>query len=117
MRADSSSAAVNLYRDTGGTGILGTREEDSLSDAYEPVQCSFHDVLEDAAVRRRTCVIRYRDEDGTPHEASTTIRDIYARDGAEYARLGNGTVVRLDRLDDVESAGAPAPTQRGGGSR
>ena len=80
-----------------------------MSEAYRPVQCAFHDVLEDAAVRRRTCVIRYHAPDGALHETITTIDDVFARDGAEYVRLGTGPDVRLDRLDGVEPVEVRAP--------
>jgi Rho-binding antiterminator len=73
-----------------------------LSEPYQPVHCGFHDVLEDAAVRGRTCRIRYRGADGTRQEAITTIRDVFTRNGAEYASLGTDAIVRLDRLDGVE---------------
>ena len=88
-----------------------------MSEAYRPVQCTFHDVLEDAAVRHRQCVVRYREEDGSEHAVTTTIEDVFARDGAEYARLGNGALVRLDHLTLVEPmTGAPDASSPGGGS-
>jgi Rho-binding antiterminator len=73
-----------------------------VSETYEPVSCSFHDTLEDAAVRRRPCRVRYRLEDGGLNEVVTTIQDVFTREGAEFARLGDGTLVRLDRLDGIE---------------
>ena len=87
-----------------------------MSNAYQPVQCDFHDTLEDAAVRRRTCRVRYRDERGRPHDVTTTLQDVFARDGAEYARLGTGVLVRLDRLDRVEPVDAPSPGAAEGGA-
>lgn len=68
--------------------------------SYEPIDCGVHDVLEAAAVRRTLCVIRWT-EGKDVRRASTTIDDLYARDGAEYAVLGEGSVVRLDRLLDI----------------
>ena len=79
-----------------------------MNNPYKPVDCSFHDVLEDAAVLRRTCRIRYRGEDDATHEETTTIRDVFSRDGAEYALLGTGALVRLDRLEQVDPG--PRPT-------
>ena len=73
-----------------------------MTETYQPVSCSFHDRLDNAAVRRRRYRVRYRLEDGRLDEVVTTIQDVFAREGAEFARLGDGTLVRLDRLDGIE---------------
>ncbi|NNM31729.1 MAG: hypothetical protein HKO53_01600 [Gemmatimonadetes bacterium] len=66
---------------------------------YVPVSCSFHDVLEDAAVRRVVRQITYQDAEGVEHLVRSTIDDVWSRNGEEFARLGTGDVVRLDRLE------------------
>ena len=76
---------------------------------YRPIDCALHDVLEAAAIRRQACRIRFRTDDGRVSDVVTTIEDVWARDGAEYARLGSGPVIRLDRLQEVE----PLPTASG----
>lgn len=72
---------------------------------YEPIECHTHDRLEDLAVRRRVCVVRYVDDAGQHHEAAGVIQDVYGRDGAEYLDLApdpNGPVVSI-RLDCVDA--------------
>jgi Rho-binding antiterminator len=71
---------------------------------YLPINCEFHDLLEDLAVTRKAALISFRDGSGETQRRSTTIRDVYARDGAEYLAMSTGEVVRLDQL--VEVAGA-----------
>ena len=71
----------------------------SRGDEYVPVSCSFHDVLEDAAVRRTVRDITFRDAAGEERRVRSTIDDVWSKDGEEFARLGTGDVVRLDRLE------------------
>jgi hypothetical protein len=67
-------------------------------------------------VRRRPCLVTYREADGTQREETTTIVDVFARQGGEYARLGTGAVVRLDRLGRVEPVDASASVDTDGGA-
>lgn len=70
------------------------------ADGYQPIDCAVHDVLEASAVRGTMCKIRFRDG-SEEREVLTTIVDVYVRDGAEWADLGDGYTVRLDRLVEV----------------
>jgi Rho-binding antiterminator len=84
---------------------LGCDEVAELRQAigpYEPVDCSFHDRLEDAATRRRSCRIRYRTPWEREYEVTTTIEDVWSRAGGEFVRLGTGAVVRLDDLAAID---------------
>ena len=68
------------------------------TDPYTPINCEFHDVLEATATRKMAAIIRFLDDDGAPQERETHIVTLSARDGVEYAELGTGERVRLDRL-------------------
>lgn len=72
------------------------------SDPYTPINCEFHDVLEATATRRANTVIRFIDDDGVTQVRDTRIVTLSARDGIEYAELGTGERVRLDRLVAVD---------------
>ena len=72
------------------------------SDPYTPINCEFHDALEATATRRANAVIRFIDDDGNPQARDTRIVTLSARDGIEYAELGTGERVRLDRLVEVD---------------
>lgn len=65
---------------------------------YTPVSCDLYDKLEAMATLHRTGQITYRSESGETVEVSDEIVDVYARGGADYCRLSQGTVIRLDRL-------------------
>lgn len=71
-------------------------------DAYQPIECHVHDRLEDLAVRRKVCAMRYRAMSGEVEEVAGKITDIYSRDGAEYLDLDAGLTIRLDALVSFE---------------
>lgn len=70
---------------------------------YIPVSCEFHDRLEDLATLRKEADVSYVDEDGVEQQRSAVIRDVYAREGADYLLLSTGETVRLDRV--IEAGG------------
>ena len=72
-----------------------------MTDAYEPLDCSLHDRIEDLATRRRVVRIRYDGADG-PRDADETIADWFVRDGAEFLRTGSGLEIRLDRILEID---------------
>lgn len=69
---------------------------------YQPIACALYDAFEAAATRARTVRLEVTGEDGARATVDTRIRDLFAKDGVEYARLDDGTTVRLDRLAIVE---------------
>ncbi len=73
---------------------------------YTPIDCGFHDRLEHWAVRRTPVEVVWV-ADGAEHRATARIADVYAEHGADYLRLDDGTVIRLDRL--VAVGGVPLP--------
>jgi len=68
---------------------------------YIPISCSFHDRLEDYSIRGATIPIMYGENDRIIRVVAR-IEDVFARDGADYAKListeGTEVLVRLDRL-------------------
>lgn len=69
---------------------------------YIPVSCEFHDRLEDLATVRKQAAISYLDDDGAEQQRSAVIKDVYAREGADYLLLSTGETVRLDRLVEAD---------------
>jgi Rho-binding antiterminator len=72
---------------------------------YTPVSCDLHDKLEAIATLHRTSQITYRNEADETVKVESKIVDIYAHEGADYCKLENDTVIRLDRLDALEAGG------------
>ncbi|MBD3882283.1 hypothetical protein IFO70_10980 [Phormidium tenue FACHB-886] len=70
-------------------------------DTYIPVSCDFHDELEAIATLRQTCRIVYRNATDETTEVQGRIVDIYAANRADFLKLENDTVIRLDRVISV----------------
>ena len=64
---------------------------------YAPIACAVHDRLESWAVRRQRVELVWADG-ASERSATTTVEDVFARDGADWVRLGTGDVVRADAL-------------------
>ncbi|MGR3277745.1 hypothetical protein ACSYAD_21850 [Acaryochloris marina NIES-2412] len=70
-------------------------------DAYRLVACSFDDELEAWATLRQDCQIIYRDEEGQKQTVTSKIIDVYAANRADFIKLQDGTIIRLDHLISV----------------
>lgn len=64
---------------------------------YRSIGCSYYDQLEAYAVKRTRCSIVHR-RDGADSTAEGIIVDLYAQDSAEFLKLDDGTVIRLDHI-------------------
>lgn len=72
---------------------------------YKPVDCGLQDKLEATATLKRVANISYRNEAGEKETVEGKIVDIYAEDGADYCKVEDGTVIRLDKLETLEAGG------------
>lgn len=70
------------------------------NDTYRSIGCSYYDQLEAYAVKKTFCAIVYKDG-GEERTSEGIIKDLYAKDAAEYLLLDNGTEIRLDRIVSV----------------
>ena len=66
--------------------------------------CSMHDKLLALATRKQPCTLLVQDDgaEGGPRQVEGVIIDVFSRDGAEYLRLQDGALFRLDKLDTVD---------------
>ena len=71
-------------------------------DSYRLVACSFHDELEALATLHKPCLVIYRDSDNEVQTVKTQIVDVYSADRADFIKLQDETVIRLDRLISVD---------------
>jgi len=82
----------------------------TINEDYIPISCTFHDRLEDYSIRASTIDVRFLENDELV-EAKAQIADVYAKDGADFAKLrltsGSEVVVRLDRLLSVNGFDLP----------
>lgn len=73
-------------------------------DRYEPIDCGFHDQLEERATLKLPTEITYRNDREEKVVIQDVIDDVYSSEGAEYVRLKSGSIVRLDHIIQVQDA-------------
>jgi Rho-binding antiterminator len=74
-----------------------------MEDTYKPIDCGFYDVLTLFALHRNVVSIKFKKLD-TKHSMSETedvIDDIYTKESAEFMRLKNGMILRLDQVIEI----------------
>jgi Rho-binding antiterminator len=70
-------------------------------DEYKMVSCDFEDQLEAWSTLRQNCQITYRSAEDELVEAEGLIVDIYSANKADFLKLKDGTVIRLDKIVSV----------------
>ncbi len=71
---------------------------------YQPINCEFHDLLEDLATVRKRTRITFLGAGGDRQHRDAVVTDVYAREGAEYLSMDSGEILRLDQLVEVDGA-------------
>ncbi len=69
---------------------------------YTPVSCELYDRLEATATLKKECHLTYLGENNKLSEVQGQIVDVYAADGADWCKLSDGTVIRLDRIKQLQ---------------
>ena len=67
---------------------------------YQSISCSYYDQLEAYATKRTECEILFSDN-GNESVVKGIITDIFAKDGAEYLKMNNALVIRLDKIISI----------------
>lgn len=74
---------------------------------YQPINCSFHDILLEKATFRKTVEIIYYATDGTQKQSLNRIKDVFTKNSAEFMLLDNGELIRLDYIVSVDGIALP----------
>lgn len=69
-----------------------------MDQPYIPIDCSRHDELLALATLRTPCSLEVAAPHGAPVVLAGVIADVYTEAGAEYLRLRDGSIVRLDHI-------------------
>jgi len=69
-----------------------------MENEYHPIDCNYYDELVLLAMRKKLCEIVYRDVAGKPVTEKATILDVFTKEKAEYIKLSNDKIIRLDNL-------------------
>lgn len=68
---------------------------------YKLVDCALQDKLEAIATLHRTANITYLSEADDRTTVESEIVDIYADSGADYCKLKDDTIIRLDKIEAI----------------
>ena len=68
---------------------------------YQPINCQYYDVLELYASRKESCEISFFENGKSVKTVKSTIEDIFTKDKAEFLKLKDGTIIRLDQIIGV----------------
>ncbi len=69
---------------------------------YTPVNCELYDRLEARATLKKECHLTYLNENNQLNEVRGLIVDVYAADGADWCKLDDDTIIRLDKIQEFE---------------
>jgi Rho-binding antiterminator len=65
---------------------------------YKPVSCDLSDELEAISVRKQSVLLKIKDAQGAEDWRQGRIDDLFTKDHAEFLKLADGTVIRLDKI-------------------
>jgi RimJ/RimL family protein N-acetyltransferase/transcriptional antiterminator Rof (Rho-off) len=74
---------------------------------YSPIDCDFYDELESLATLKTEAEIIFKNEIGVHVKTKATIKTFFTKQKAEFMELADGTILRLDKLINVN--GKPVP--------
>ncbi len=69
---------------------------------YQPIDCEFHDTLEEACVLKLRVDFQFVDDNGDTQNYSGQLLDFKTKDGEEFVKLQDGKWLRLDKLNHVK---------------
>jgi Rho-binding antiterminator len=67
---------------------------------YQPINCAYHDLLLHYATRKEEVLLEYA-IDNEIYTAKALIKDVFTRNKEEFVLLGDGTQIRLDRIQKL----------------
>ncbi len=82
--------------------MLSDQNQNMSPREYRPVGCDIHDKLESLATLHQPAEITYTGPQGVEHRSCGHIEDVYTEGKAEYLRLDDGEVIRLDWITSVD---------------
>lgn len=74
---------------------------------YKPIACSFYDRLQQFATQKEMVIIHFYDSNGNPSAITDKIIDVFTENNAEYLRLSNEKIIRLDNLISADNNRLP----------
>ncbi len=70
---------------------------------YQPIDCSFHDVLLDRITRKKEVHIVYNVANkGQIRNERVLLEDVFTRQKEEFLKMADGEIIRLDHIVSVD---------------
>lgn len=69
-----------------------------MENKYHPIDCNYYDELVLLVMRKKRCEIVYRNEENEEVMEQVIITDVFTKEKAEYIKLSNDQIIRLDFL-------------------
>ncbi|WP_036481060.1 hypothetical protein [Myxosarcina sp. GI1] len=69
---------------------------------YTPVSSKLYDRLRATATMNKECNLTYLNDNNEHTKVRNFIVDVYAADGADWCKLKDDTVIRLDKIENFE---------------
>jgi Rho-binding antiterminator len=67
---------------------------------YQPVSCDLSDELEAISMHKKSVNLKVQEDNGETVWKQGQIADLFAQDHADFLKLVDGTVIRLDKILD-----------------
>lgn len=69
-----------------------------MENKYHPIDCNYYDELVLLVMRKKLCEVVYRNDIDEEVTETTMIVDVFTKEKAEYIKLSNDRLIRLDYL-------------------
>lgn len=79
---------------------------ENKNDKYQPIDCSYHDMLLEKATFNKLVDIVYL-KNSDVQKVNSIIRNVYTERGFEFMILDNKAIIRLDKIISVDGNKLP----------
>ena len=74
-----------------------------ITQEYQPIDCSFHDVLLDRITRKKEVHIVYSAaSQGQVKDKHILLEDVFTKHKQEFLKMADGEIIRLDQIVSVD---------------
>lgn len=109
---EEANASVIADVQRTGFSIIEMQGCEARPQSYTPIDCGFYDLLEAVAVKKTVNEITLSADGSTTRIVKAAVRDLFSRDGVEYAILAGADdsteTIRLDEIVSVNGFERPA---------
>lgn len=78
-----------------------------MNQTYEPIDCSFHDLLLAKATLKEYCKIQYFTDIHEFITLNSMIKDVFTKNKEEFMQLNTDEIIRLDSIVSINGIFSP----------